>query len=154
MSVRLADVLPAEVLALFEVPDQAEGQCFVLVTTDADRAPRPSVLSAGELLCLDPSTLRVGTWRSSRTTANLTSGRTAVLTAVAPPAVFHIYTTPKRLPDGACAELARFELAVVSVESDGHEGMPVVTPMGFRVLPELAQQTLRAWHVQRRDLAT
>lgn len=154
MSTLHGNTLPPEVQALFEPVGDVEGQCFLLATGDPDGTPRPCVLSAAEIAVKDPSTLRLLLWPTSRTTENLARGGTAVLTAVAPPAVFHIRLAPRDLPNTTPSGLSRFELSVTSVESDGHEGMPVVASMRFRVQPELAERTLALWRDQRRELTT
>jgi len=109
----------------------ASGQCIVLVTVDPNNQPRPCLLSVAELSVVDDRHLRAFVWPRTMTTANLDRGSTALFVLAAPPDVFHIRATARRLPDVQQIAQARFEFEVTSVEVDGHEGMPVTQPMSF-----------------------
>ncbi|GAA0416683.1 hypothetical protein [Streptomyces luteireticuli] len=154
MSVRIGDRLPPPVLQLFgpAESERPEGQCFLLVTVDVDGCPRPCMLSVGDLCPLDDRRLRAAVWPGSRSTANLDSGRPALLTLAAPPDVFHVRLTPARLPDAPGSPLARFEFTVTGVDRDGHEGMPVTRPMWFAARPDRREDVLALWREQRRVL--
>ncbi|MCD9195160.1 hypothetical protein [Streptomyces albireticuli] len=154
MSVPLGDQLPRSVLRLFTPSERErpEGQCFLLVTVDADGCPRPCVLSVGDLCPIGDRRLRAAVRPGSRTAANLGSGRPALLTSAAPPDVFHVRLAPARLPDAPGSPLARFEFTVVSVDRDGHEGLPVTRPMWFAAHPERREDVLALWREQHRVL--
>ncbi|MGW2598832.1 hypothetical protein [Streptomyces klenkii] len=155
MSVRLGDRLPQSVQQLFAPSERErpEGQCFSLVTVDADGSPRPCMLSVGDLCPIGDRRLRAVVRPGSRTAANLGSGRSALLTLAAPPDVFHVRLTPARLPDAPGSPLARFEFTITSVDRDGHEGLPVTRPMWFAARPGRREDVLALWREQHRVLA-
>jgi hypothetical protein len=66
--------LSAEVVGLLDGSDLGArvGLTLQLLTVDEAGWPRVALLSAGEVLTLDESSLRLALWPGSRTTANLT----------------------------------------------------------------------------------
>ncbi len=142
--------MPPAVLSVFapEARHRPEGQCVILVTVDPDGQPRPCLLSVGEMLAIDDRTLRAVVWKDSTTTANLDRGRPMLLMVAAPPDVFHVRASPSRLPAAPMSSLARFQLAVSTVEVDAHAGMPVTHPMWFAARPDLAATVLATWSEQ------
>jgi len=154
MSTVVGTTLPGPVLDVL-APEESlrpEGQCIVLVTVDPDGQPRPCLLSVGELLAMDDRRLRTAVWQTSRTTANLDRGSPALLVVAAPPDAFHIRTLPRRLPDAPPSPLARFELDVISVEVDGHDGLPVTQPMWFAAKDGYGPEVLAMWRRQHASL--
>jgi hypothetical protein len=129
-------------------PDQP---AFLLVTTDEDGAPRVSMLSVGELLVHDERTLRVALWPRTRTAGNLGRGGTALLTAVSPGSVIHVWTRSSRLVVPEDAGLECFELTATDVRVDLHAGMPVTSGITFR--PDDPGQAVASWRRQRALLA-
>jgi hypothetical protein len=149
MSKYVADALPEQVARALQLEgERTDGQCFPLVTVDQDGAPRPCLLSVGELLVVDDRRIRAVVWPDSRTTANLDRGGTVLLTCAVPPEVFHLRATPRRLPPAPECSLARFELEITSVEVDEHKGMPVTQPMWFATEPELEDKVRQMWREQ------
>ena len=107
------------------------GPAYLLVTSDEDGTPRPCMLSAGELLAVDRRRLRLALWHGSRTSANLARGGRALLCHVAPGTVVYVRGAVRSLDAGPDLELDCYEIAVDTVESDEHVGMPVTSGITF-----------------------
>ncbi|MGW4848112.1 hypothetical protein [Nocardia brasiliensis] len=150
MSILIADHLTLDLVRLFEPSERerAEGQCFLLVTTDPDNSPRPCLLSVGEILVTGVDRLRIVVWPNSRTTDNLNRASPVLLTCAIPPDIFHITALPQPLPLVPAAQLARFELTVSRVERDVHEGLPVTQPMWFAATTGREESLLEMWRDQ------
>jgi hypothetical protein len=146
----VGDRLPREVLEAFDGRDLERkiGPAYLLVTADEDGTPRPCMLSAGEILALDDRRLRVALWAGTRTARNLSRGGSALLCFVAPGTVLYVRGTPRPLPAAGGSDLERFEIAVSSVESDLHPGMPVTHGIGFAVEGRDPSEVVRAWRAQ------
>jgi hypothetical protein len=131
----LGDTLPDALVAALDGIGLAGavGQAYLLVTSDEDGTPRPCMLSAGELLAVDRRLVRLALWPGSRTSANLARGGRALLCHVAPRTVIYVRGAARSLDAGPDPELDCFELAVDTVESDEHAGMPVLTGITFSV---------------------
>lgn len=134
MAKLIGDTLPVEVLTALDGQglEGKVGPAYLLLTADPDGTPRPCMLSAGEILALDQRRLRVALWPGTHTVANLERGSGAVFGFVAAGTALYIRGPVRSLtpPEGA---LRCFELAVESVESDAHSGMPVTRGIEFRV---------------------
>jgi hypothetical protein len=93
------------------------GLTIELLTVDPDGWPGVALLSAGEVLALDRSTVRLALWPDSRTTANLARTGQGLLTLVDDGAAFGI-----RLETGPLADLpgplAAFHGHVATVRRD------------------------------------
>jgi flavin reductase (DIM6/NTAB) family NADH-FMN oxidoreductase RutF len=125
--------------------DAKFGQTFLVLTTDSDGTPRPCMLSAGEMLALGPETIRLALWPGSRTGANLARGGRVVVCYVAVDIVLYIRGRSRSLGAWKNPEIERFEIVVNSVESDMHEGLPVVHGIEFTADSSLRRQTIEAW---------
>jgi len=149
VSKRIGDALPSEVLAALDGRDLERkiGPAHLLLTADADGTPRPCMLSAGEILAVDGRTLRFALWPGTRTSANLERRTAAVFCYVAPGSVLYV-RGPTRPLDGAEGSLRYFELAVESVESDAHAGMPVTSGISFAVERGDPAALAEAWQRQ------
>jgi hypothetical protein len=152
---RIGDRLPADLVRMFDGtgPDLPVGVAYPLVTVDADGTPRFSMLSAGELLATGERSLRIGLWPGTGTGANLAAGRAALLCVAAPGSVRYVRGRATVLTPPAGTELECFELAVSAVESDSHDGMPVVTPITFEVVDPGPAATSAMWRAQLAALA-
>jgi hypothetical protein len=150
MSKLIGDALPRELVAALDGTDLARklGPAYLLVTSDEDGTPRPCMLSAGETLALDGRRLRVALWRGSRTSTNLARGGRALFCHVAPRTVVYVRGPVRALDAGPDVDLDCFELAVESVESDDHVGMPVTTGITFAVERDERAAVVEAWERQ------
>jgi hypothetical protein len=150
MSRLLGDTLPQDLLAALDGTELAGkiGPAYLLVTSDEDGTPRPCMLSAGETLALDDRRLRFALWRGSQTCANLLRGGRALFCHVAPRTVVYVRGAVRALDAGPDLNLDCFELAVDSVESDDHAGMPVTTGITFAVERDDPAVVVEAWERQ------
>ncbi len=155
MSEFLSDRLPEVCIAAFNGRDleQKFGDTYVLLTTDPDGTPRPCMLSAGEVLGLDDRTIRLALWTGSHTVANLARGVRAVICFVAPRTVLYIKGIPHRLALRPEAGLEYFEIRVERVDSDVHEGMPVIQGVRFTSEAEPTASVVKAWQKVLKELA-
>ena len=116
-----APLLPAEIVAGLDGSDLAAsvGLTFELVTVGADGWPGVALLSAGEVLALDGSTVRLALWPASRTTENLTRSHRGVLAFVHAGGAYSVRLETCRAADLAPpAGLAVFEGRVAAVRRD------------------------------------
>jgi hypothetical protein len=150
MSKLIGDALPDDLAAALDGTELARkvGPAYLLVTSDEDGTPRPCMLSAGETLALDGKRLRFALWRGSRTAENLTRGGRALFCHVAPRTVVYVRGAVQALDGGPELNLDCFELAVESVESDDHAGMPVTTGITFAVERDDPAVVVAAWERQ------
>jgi hypothetical protein len=150
MSKLIGDALPDDLAAALDGTELARkvGPAYLLVTSDEDGTPRPCMLSAGETLALDGKRLRFALWRGSRTAENLTRGGRALFCHVAPRTVVYVRGAVRALDGGPELNLDCFELAVESVESDDHAGMPVTTGITFAVERDDPAVVVAAWERQ------
>lgn len=152
MSELVGSRLPREILKALdgETLERKVGPAYLLVTVDADGTPRPCMLSAGEVLALDERRLRFALWSGSRTSENLAGTGRALFCYVAPRSVLYVRGATRALEVAPAVGLECFELAVDSVESDDHAGMPVTTGISFAVERDDPADVVAAW---RRQLA-
>jgi hypothetical protein len=150
MSKLIGDALPDDLAAALDGTELGRkvGPAYLLVTSDEDGTPRPCMLSAGETLALDGKRLRFALWRGSRTAENLTRGGSALFCHVAPRTVVYVRGAVRALDGGPELNLDCFELAVESVESDDHAGMPVTTGITFAVERDDPAVVVAAWERQ------
>jgi hypothetical protein len=89
----------------------------------------------------------VALWRGSHTGANLARGGRALFCHVAPNTVVYVRGAARALEADPSLGLDCFELAVDSVESDEHAGMPVTSGITFAVERDPAS-AVEAWERQ------
>jgi hypothetical protein len=154
MSKLVGDRLPSEVQEAFngEQLEAKIGPAYLLVTTDPDGAPRPCMLSAGEVFAPDDRRIRVALWPGTRTSGNLGRGVPALFCFVAPGAALYIRGRSRRLPKGDRTRLEHFEIQVDSVESDMHKRMPVTEGITFGVQAMDPAEVLESWQAQIQSL--
>jgi hypothetical protein len=123
MARSLGFALPAGIAKLLDGADLEgrQGLTFLLVTTDVDGWPHVAMLSVGEMLALDPHTLRVALWLASTTAHNLTRSERALVALVADGSGYNVRVRARRGADldfGAEGRLASFVLRVDEVLED------------------------------------
>jgi hypothetical protein len=155
MATRLGDRLPPDLRSALDGTDLEArvGLAYPLVTVDEQGTPRFSMLSAGELLAIGDTTIRIGMWPDTRTGANLAAGREALLCAVAPGSVRYVRGRAVRLTPPDDAGLECFELTVHTVESDSHDGMPVTSGITFETVSPSRAEVLAGWRTTLAALA-
>lgn len=147
MSTPVGDRLPPDLVEAFNGDDlEAKiGPGYLFVTSDEDGAPRPCMLSAGEVLATDDRHLRLALWSGSHTSANLSRGAPSLFCYVAEGTVLYVRGTPRALGTVARLQVDCFEIEVSIVESDEHPGMPVHDTIRFTVTGRSAEALVREW---------
>jgi hypothetical protein len=114
----LGSALPADLAAALDGRRLAErvGDTYLLITTSDAGWPHVAMLSAGEVLAVSRSALRLALWPQSRSTANLRRSGQALLMAIVPPATYYVRLRSTPLAD--LPRLAAFEAAIEAVEED------------------------------------
>jgi hypothetical protein len=150
MATLIGDRLPDELLAALdgEALEGKIGLTWLLFTADEDGTPRPCMLSAGEVLAPDEKTLRFALWPGTSTGGNLARGARVLFCHVAPGSVLFVRGPARRVEPAGESSLDCFELAVESVESDEHAGMPVTSGIEFAVMRDEPAQVADAWRRQ------
>lgn len=84
--------LPKELRDLLDagVDGSNSGLALVIVTLDVEGRPHPAMLSAFEVVAVGPTRLRLATYDTSRTAANLRDRGAVTIVAAAPGAVFYV----------------------------------------------------------------
>lgn len=102
MARSLGSVIPADLAAALDGSRLADrvGDTYLLLTTSEAGWPHVAMLSAGEVLAVSESELRLGLWPGTRSSENLARSGRAVLMAVRPPATYYL-----RLRGGALGEV-------------------------------------------------
>ncbi|MFL5312659.1 MAG: pyridoxamine 5'-phosphate oxidase family protein [Myxococcales bacterium] len=121
MSRELGKELPEALLSLLDGRDLTGrmAKAILIATVDSNGWAHPALLSYGEVIALDARRLRVATYRSSRTTANLRrSGRLTLCLIEAGTAYYVKAQAVEQRADAGLPELARFEAAVEQVLAD------------------------------------
>jgi flavin reductase (DIM6/NTAB) family NADH-FMN oxidoreductase RutF len=122
------------------------GRGYIVITVDANGAPRPCMLSAGEMLAIDERTVRIALWKDTHTARNLRRGSPIVICYVAPNSVFYLKGRPAAvLTPSNEPPVERFEIAIEAVESDMHEGFPVTDGIRFTCEEHLRSKWLAHW---------
>ncbi len=147
MSAIVGNRLTTPILELFDGRDLGAkiGLAYLLVTADDDGSPRPCMLSVGEILAVDEQHLRLAIWQGTRTSANLSSGRSCLFCYIAPGQVLYVRGAVKTLGRLAERQLDCFEIEVASLESDDHPGMPVVETFRFGLTSQKPGEISREW---------
>jgi hypothetical protein len=113
--------LPPEILAVADGSELASrvGVTFTFITEDVDGWPSIALLSVGEVLAVDPGTLRLAAWPGSTTTASIErTGRATML--YVDQEVWYVRLHARRGPDLSADGLQRayFECTVEDVLLD------------------------------------
>jgi hypothetical protein len=147
MAKHLGNQLPAEVIAALDGRDLGRkfGQTYLILTSDPDGTPRPCMLSAGEILATDSATIRLALWPGLHTGANLARGGRVVACYIAADTVLYVRGRSRALQPCAEPKIERFEINVESVESDAHEGLPVIHGIEFTADATVRQTTIDSW---------
>lgn len=147
MTKPIGDRMPDEIVRTFDGRDLERkiGQAYVLLTVDPSGAPRPCMLSAGEVLAVDDRRLRVALWPKTHTVQNLQDGGPTLFCYVAPGTVVYLRGRARSLGQDGATKLERFEIEVDSVESDTHAGMPVTQTITFSIGSADPAEVVRSW---------
>jgi hypothetical protein len=121
------------------------GETHTLVSTDEDRTPRICMLSAGEVLAVEPKLLRVALWPNSQTVANLKRSKRVLFCFVRSGRVLYLKGAAHYICFDALVGTELFEIAIERVEIDEHPGMPVIHGIGYTCAPEMRAPTIEHW---------
>jgi hypothetical protein len=148
MPTSLGSSLPDKLQGLFAGTDLARGvgETFLLLTTGEDGWPHMAMLSVGELLLGDPSTLRAALWLHSTATRNLTRESRGLLALVQDGAGYYVRCVATRGPDldlGEDGRLAYFELRIQDVLEDAVNYAVLTSGMTFTL--NNPDQVLARW---------
>jgi hypothetical protein len=139
MSKSLGNQLPADALAMLAGEDLRAGlgATFTLVVQGEDGFPTVALLSVGEVLATDASTVRLALWPGSGTTASLTAAGKATMMLVGGDSVWYLRLVARRGPDIAEEGLSRayFECTLDDVLVDKVTYARITSGISFE-LPE------------------
>lgn len=147
MAKRIGNKLPPRAFAALDglALNDKIGPTYLLLTGDNDGTPRPCMLSAGEMLAVDSRTIRVALWPGTNTADNLRRGTNAVICFVDDQNVWYIRGKARPLPKIETTELERFEISIAALESDVHEGLPVICGIQFACEEKRRPGLLKQW---------
>ncbi len=138
MSTNLGPNLPESLVNLFNGTDLPSrmGMACVLVTQGADSYPHPAIVTPGEIVAGDASTLRIALYQDSSASRNLRERPTATLCLAHEGAGYYVKSDAERLPSEAPAlqGLAVFTLRPRHVLRDAEEGAEVTSGFRFKDL--------------------
>ncbi len=147
MTRELSETLPDELLTRLDGSDLAvrEGDTYLLVTTAEEGWPHIAMLSAGEVLAVSPSELRLALWPRSSTTANLRAGGRALLAYFAPGSAYYVQleAEPYKAGAGVTDSLARFSARVTRALVDRVDYAEITSGIRFRLRDPA--QVLQRW---------
>ena len=148
MPTSLGPRLPEKLQSLFAGTDLASGigETFLLLTTGEDGWPHMAMLSVGELLLADASTLRAALWLHSTATRNLTREGRGLLALVKDGAGYYLRCRAERGPDldlGEDGRLAYFQLHIEDVLEDAVNYAELTSGMTFKL--HNPEQVLARW---------
>ena len=148
MSRSIGHELPAALQPLLDGSDLAnrEGLTFLLLTNDENCWPQVAMLSVGEVVAVDPRTLRAGLWLGSGTTRNLSPSGRGTLMLVADGNGYYVRVSARRGDDldlGPDGRLAYFVLQIEDVQEDSADYATLTSGVTFRL--KQPQQVVPRW---------
>jgi hypothetical protein len=136
----IGDRLPDALHALLDGSNLAgrggSHDAFLLLTTDEQSWPHMALLSVGELVAVNPRTLRAGLWLHSTTSKNLSRDGRGVLAMVANGNGYYVRLAARRGADldlGADGRLAYFVLEVEDVLEDAADFATLTAGVTFQL---------------------
>ena len=138
MSRSIGHELPAVLQPLLDGSDLAnrQGLTFLLLTNDESGWPQVAMLSVGEVVAVDPRTLRAALWLGSGTTRNLSRTGRGTLMLVADGNGYYVRVSARRGDDldlGSDGRLAYFVLRIEDVQEDSADYAALTSGVTFRL---------------------
>jgi len=138
VSTNLGPLLPAQLVRLFsglDLRSKTEMAC-VLVTQGPDGYPNPAIVTAGELVAGNLSTMRIALYAESSASRNLRDRGVATLCLAHEGAAYYVKADaePHAADSPAFAGLSVFTLKPRDVLKDAEEGAEVTSGFRFRDL--------------------
>ncbi|MBM2810399.1 MAG: hypothetical protein HW416_1158 [Chloroflexi bacterium] len=138
MSTNLGPLLPQPLVELLSGADLQSkvGMAAVLVTPGADGYPHPAIITPGEIVASDASTLRVALYQESSASRNLRERKVGTLCLALDNAAYYVKFDAEPFASDAEAfkGLAVFTLRPRHVLKDAEEGAEVTSGFRFRDL--------------------
>lgn len=138
MSTNLGPLLPQLLVDHFSGADLQSkvGLASVLVTPGADGYPHPAIVTPGEIVASDPSTLRVALYLESSASRNLRERKTGTLCLALDKAAYYVKFDAEPFASDAEAfkGFAVFTLRPKHVLKDTEEGAEMTSGFRFRDL--------------------
>lgn len=127
-----------------DLPDK-QHVAFMLLTVTEQNWPHTAMISAGEIVALNPSTLRLGLWENTVTTRNMTRTGQAMLVVISGQAACYIRLSLMRLPDLAKAKhpRTRFEAKVAECREDIAQYADIIS--GVQIRLKEPETVLQRW---------
>lgn len=150
-----APALPSAITNLLDGSDPGKhvGFTIQLLTVDPDGAPRVALLSAGEVVALDSTRIRIALWPDSHATTNLTRSDLAALAFVFENAAYCVQLLVCRAEDlSSPTRLAVFEARVTEVRRDVAPYAVLESGISFRLLDE--SSVVARWRATTEALAS
>jgi hypothetical protein len=148
MSRSIGHELPAVLQPLLDGSDLAnrQGLTFLLLTNDESGWPQVAMLSVGEVVAVDPRTLRAALWLGSGTTRNLSRTGRGTLMLVADGNGYYVRVSARRGDDldlGSEGRLAYFALQIEDVQEDSADYATLTSGVTFRL--KQPEQVVPRW---------
>lgn len=120
-------------------------EAMMLLTVTEDGWPHSAMVSAGEVVALSRSRLRLALWPGTVTSGNMIRSGRAVLVAVHQGAVHYVRLSLRRLPQLTSARhpRERFEAEIMSVREDIAKYADITS--GVTILLKQQAEVLKRW---------
>ncbi|GAA0134366.1 pyridoxamine 5'-phosphate oxidase family protein [Paenibacillus sp. YSY-4.3] len=120
-------------------------EAFMLLTVTEQNWPHTAMISAGEIVAVNPSTLRLGLWENTVTTRNIIRNGQALLVVISDQAACYIRLSLTRLPDLADAKhpRTRFEAKVADCREDKAKYADIIS--GVQIQLKEPQAVMTRW---------
>ncbi|MBR0006460.1 pyridoxamine 5'-phosphate oxidase family protein [Bacillus subtilis] len=146
MSDRLFELLDGSCL------NEKQHEAFVLQTVSEDGWPHAAMISAGEIIALSRTDIRIALWKNTMTSANILRTGKAQFTAWWKGAAYYVKLECAPLPPLKDAEYDRdrFSCRIVSVKEDVAKYADLTS--GVRIQLHSAEEVLSRWEKTLEDL--
>ncbi|WP_055108280.1 hypothetical protein [Paenibacillus ihumii] len=124
------------------LPDK-QHEAFMLLTVTEQNWPHTAMISAGEIVAVSRTTLRLGLWENTVTARNIVRTGQAMLVAVSAQTACYVRMSLKRLPDLAEAKhpRTRFEAIVAECREDKAKYADIISGVQIRLKePEMVME--------------
>ncbi|MGQ8924259.1 pyridoxamine 5'-phosphate oxidase family protein [Bacillus halotolerans] len=142
---------------LFELLDgerlkEKQHEAFVLQTVSEDGWPHAAMISAGEIIALNRTDIRIALWKNTETAGNILRTGQAQLTAWWKGAAHYVKLQCEPLPplNGAVYDRERFACRIASAKEDVAKYADITS--GVRIQLHNAEEVLNRWEVTLEEL--
>ncbi|WP_316275222.1 pyridoxamine 5'-phosphate oxidase family protein [Bacillus halotolerans] len=142
---------------LFELLDgerlkEKQHEAFVLQTVSEDGWPHAAMISAGEIIALNRTDIRIALWKNTETAGNILRTGQAQLTAWWKGAAHYVKLQCEPLPplNDAVYDRERFACRIASAKEDVAKYADI--PSGVRIQLHNAEEVLNRWEATLEEL--